>query len=113
MTNHSESLVTSCKNALCITWDDEQTNQLLVEYIQSSKVYFSNFTERELTFDEDTAVREMVIERVRYLYNNAVDEFEKNFSSRIASFIQQEAVFSFLDSLDRCEDIGQDKNNTQ
>lgn len=110
MTNHNESLVNSCKNALCITWDDEQTTELLEEYIQASKVYFSGFTERNLTFGEDTAVREMVIERVRYMYNNAVDEFEKNFSSRIASFIQQEAVFSFLD---RCEDIGQDKNNTQ
>lgn len=90
--NINESLLEEVKRALMITWEDEQTDRTLLDYIQSSKVYFLSTVSDALTFEKETVERELLIERVRYRYNNAVDDFQKNFMREIAALIQSEAL---------------------
>lgn len=95
MTEFDQEILKEAKNTLMITWEDEQTDELITGYINSSRVYFIKNISESLTFEKETESRELLIERVRYLYNNAVDDFEKNFGHRLAAVIQYEAVDRF------------------
>lgn len=69
------------KGRLRITWDDEDKN--LLELIEKSKSYLSNLTNATFDFDKENWVKDLLLERCRYAYNNALDEFEPNFSHEL------------------------------
>lgn len=85
-------LLTQIKRNLTITWDDEDTNQLLEDALTSSVSYLTRLGGIKLLFEEGSAEEELVCERVRYIYNNALADFEENFSSPLAAFIQDCAL---------------------
>lgn len=73
------------KNKLRITWDEEDED--LSELIKESESYLSNLTNATFVFVEEKWVKNLLLERCRYDYNNAVDEFEHNFSKELKRLI--------------------------
>jgi hypothetical protein len=72
------SMLDELKSKLRITWLEEDTD--LQKLIDSSKAYLEEITGTPLKLETDLVVKELVLERCRYVYNNAADEFLKNFA---------------------------------
>lgn len=87
-----EQLLQELKDNLQITWNDENTDNTLSRYIKSSTTYFNELCETEFSFDEGSMERELMLERCRYAWNNALDEFEINYAKRLRSLILSVAV---------------------
>lgn len=92
----NQEILIKVKDNLKISWEDEQTNRELLDYIESARKYLLNLSGVELTFARGSREIELLVERVRYRYNNALDDFEKNFTSEIAAFILDMAVQNHL-----------------
>ncbi|GIN71251.1 hypothetical protein J14TS2_17260 [Bacillus sp. J14TS2] len=80
-----EELLKSLKDRLQITWDEEDID--LKSIISRSKSYLSELTGATFDFDEEKWPKELLIERCRYVYNNAADEFEENFAHELSRLI--------------------------
>lgn len=78
-------LVNELKNRLRITWDDEDDD--LKELINESKSYLSKLTNATFDIYKDKWVKSLLLERCRYDYNNALDEFEHNFDKELKRLI--------------------------
>ena len=88
-------MLTDAKDKLYISWDenDEQVRRIILracKYVQSK-------VSQELTFAPDSDEYELMLERCRYDWNNALDEFETNYSSEILAFIQSYALKDWRD----------------
>ncbi|MDA2567511.1 hypothetical protein PDQ34_26765 [Bacillus cereus] len=78
------------KQALAITWNEEDRE---IKRLAERSVYALNdLVGVELDLEKDLSARELVIERCRYAYNNAVDEFEKNFKPELSRLILRVAI---------------------
>jgi hypothetical protein len=86
----NEQLLIDLKARLRITWDDEDTD--LGKLISRAKAYLSNLTGASFDFSKDEWPKEILLERCRYVYNNAADEFEVNFQSDLSRLILQVAL---------------------
>lgn len=80
------------KRNLTITWDEEDTNNSLIDYIDSSYTYLNGLAGCKLSFEASSQEAELLCERVRYSYNNALDDFEENFSKQLSAFILNSAL---------------------
>lgn len=78
------------KNRLRITWDEE--DDYLNKIIEQSKSYLSDLTGATFDFEKDLWEKDLLLERCRYIYNNAVDEFERNFSHELKRLIMKVAL---------------------
>ena len=96
----NQEILIKVKDNLKISWEDDQTNRELLDYIESARKYLLNLSGVELTFARGSSEIELLVERVRYRYNNALDEFEKNFASEIAAFILDMAVQNHLEEVE-------------
>ncbi|WP_420490346.1 phage head-tail connector protein [Neobacillus niacini] len=85
-----EQLLADLKARLRITWVEEDTD--LTKNISRAKAYLSNLTGASFDFSKDEWPKEILLERCRYVYNNAADEFEVNFQSELARLILQVAL---------------------
>lgn len=88
----TQELLVRVKRNLMITWEDSDTEIMLKEMILSSQRYFKDKAGIELKFEKEAAETELLCERVRYAYNNALDDFEKNYGSEIAALILDSAL---------------------
>lgn len=79
------SLLDELKLNLRITWSEEDHH--LTNIIERCIAYLENLTGASFVYETDITARELILERARYVYNNAADEFEKNFYSELARFI--------------------------
>ncbi|MFJ8453321.1 hypothetical protein [Bacillus paramycoides] len=70
-------LLEDVKHALAITWIEEDNN--IVKLIDRSVYYINDLVGAELDLTVNLVARELVINRIRYEYNNALDQFESNF----------------------------------
>lgn len=75
------------KRNLMITWEDSDTDETLKNFILNAASYLNEKAGYDLTFEIGSVEAELLVERVRYAYNNALDDFEKNFSSQLSAFI--------------------------
>lgn len=80
-----EELLKSLKDRLQITWDEEDED--LESIISRSKSYLSELTGATFNFDKEEWPKELLLERCRYVYNNAADEFEKNYAHELSRLI--------------------------
>lgn len=80
-----DELLTELKSRLRITWDDE--NKELERIINRGKSYFVKLTGKAFSFSLDAWETELLLERCRYVYNNAADEFEVNFRDELRRLI--------------------------
>lgn len=85
-----EDLKKDLKSRLRITWDDE--DEQLENLINRAKAYLSNLTGASFDFSKEEWPKEIFLERCRYVYNNAADEFEKNFQHELSRLILQVAL---------------------
>ncbi|MFE3576897.1 phage head-tail connector protein [Lysinibacillus sp. NPDC059133] len=83
-------LLIELKHRLRITWDDEDAE--LERIINRAKSYFEKLTSKAFAFELDKWETELLLERCRYVYNNAADEFEKNFADELKRLIMHVAL---------------------
>ncbi|UII56709.1 hypothetical protein LS684_04385 [Cytobacillus spongiae] len=85
------SLVKELKGKLRITWVEEDTE--LEKIIKKSEAYLLHLTgASSFDFVNEQWPAELLLERCRYVYNNAADEFEKNFKSELSRLILEVAI---------------------
>lgn len=78
------NLVKELKKKLRITWDDKGTNENLEDTILNADHYLQNLTNATFDFTKEKWVKDLLLERCRYDYHNAVDQFEMNFREQIS-----------------------------
>lgn len=83
-------LLDDVKEALAITWDEEDSN--IIKLIDRSVYYINNLVGVELDLKVNLSARELVINRIRYEYNNALDQFETNFEQPLSRLILHVAI---------------------
>ncbi|WP_416808870.1 hypothetical protein [Bacillus thuringiensis] len=83
-------LLDDVKHALAITWTEEDNN--IVNLIGGSVYYINNLVGAELDLKVNLVARSLVINRVRYEYNNALDQFESNFEQPLSRLTFQVAL---------------------
>lgn len=85
-----EQLLIELKDNLRITWNDEDTH--LKKIISKSKAYLSTITGASFDYLSEEYPKDLLLERCRYAYNNAADEFEKNYHHELARLILLVAI---------------------
>ncbi|MDF2605904.1 MAG: hypothetical protein K0S34_94 [Bacillales bacterium] len=83
-------LLEELKSILRITWNDEDVD--LSKLINRAKAYLNDKCGAPLDFTVNGSSRELLFERCRYVYNNAAEEFEKNFHHEISRLILKTAL---------------------
>ncbi|WP_260854497.1 hypothetical protein [Bacillus cereus] len=83
-------LLDDVKHALAITWVEEDNH--IVKLIGSSVYYINDLVGAELDLTVNLTARELVINRIRYEYNNALDQFEDNFEKPLSRLILHVAL---------------------
>lgn len=90
------NLLNELKDKLNITWDEETTNRELNRLISRGIKYFNELCEKEFTFEEDSKERELLMERCRYAWNSALDDFEINYKKELSRLIQSVALEQYV-----------------
>ncbi|MCQ6530753.1 head-tail connector protein [Bacillus mycoides] len=85
-----DRLLQDVKSRLRITWDDE--DEQLKKTIERGKAYLQNLCGTSFSFEQENQVKQLLIERCRYEYNNALEDFEKNFRGELQRFIIDAAL---------------------
>lgn len=76
-------MLNELKNYLNISWQDELIDNKLTQLVDESKAVLNHLMGVDLDYEQDQEAKELLFNRVRYAYNNALDEFEKNFAQVI------------------------------
>ncbi|NMH67288.1 hypothetical protein HF072_00525 [Bacillus sp. RO3] len=80
------SLLNEYKEKFQITWSEDDST--LKKHIKGSEAYLLHLTgASSFDFSTEDWPKDLVLERCRYAYNNAVDEFEKNFREELSRLI--------------------------
>ena len=74
-------LLEEVNDYLKITWDDE--DQSLTRMIEGAKSYLDSLVGVELDFAKDDDPKTLLLDRCRYVYNNASEYFEESFQREI------------------------------
>lgn len=74
-----EQLLADVRDYLQITWADEATDRRLSDMIQASAVYLDTVTARSNDYTKPGTMRTLLLERVRYQYNGALDAWLNNY----------------------------------
>lgn len=85
-------IMTEVLDELAITWTDPNLTRQLNKHIESSAKYLLGIGGVLLDFDVASKERELLVQRVRYIYNSALDEFENNYHTMLGTFILDCAV---------------------
>jgi Phage gp6-like head-tail connector protein len=85
-----QQLLSDLKERLRITWNEE--DEYLKKLIQRSEAYLSELTNASFDFSKEEWPKEILLERCRYVYNNATDEFEINFHHELSRLILSVAI---------------------
>lgn len=97
----SPELLKEVKDNLFVTWseNDEQIKIIILK----SMNYLQSKVAQQLPLDIFSGYdieHTLLIERCRYDWNNALDEFEDNFGSEILAFIQKYALMDWEENGD-------------
>lgn len=74
-------LLPAVKDYLKITWDDEDAH--LQGIISRGQAYLNDLTGTTLDFETDGQPKALLLDYCRYVYNNASEYFEENYSKEI------------------------------
>ncbi|WP_431030050.1 hypothetical protein [Lysinibacillus sp. LZ02] len=88
-------LLTELKDNLQITWEDDVTDRSLVRFITSSKNVLNELCNGELEYAAGSTERELLLERCRYMWNNATDSFRENYRKDLQRLSMKYAVKKF------------------
>ena len=93
----SDDLLVELKDKLQVTWDDEATNRHLLILINNGLSYFNKLCGTQLAFEDYSSERELLMERCRYDWNNALSDFEDNYHKELSRLILQVALDEFVE----------------
>jgi hypothetical protein len=85
-----DKLLPELKNRLRITWNDE--DEYLKSILVGAMTYLIDLTSTSFDFTADSPPKTLVLERARYVYNNATDEFEINFKHELKRLVLNAAL---------------------
>ena len=74
-----EQLLADVKDYLQISWEDDATDRRLSDMIQSSAAYLDGVTAATNDYTAPGNMRTLLLERVRYQYNGALDAWLNNY----------------------------------
>jgi hypothetical protein len=83
-------LLNDVKEHLRITWDEE--DQRITKIIKRGQAYLQDICGTSLSFDKEDQIKQLLLERCRYEYNNALEDFETNYKSEIMRLIVKKAI---------------------
>lgn len=92
----TDELLNDVKENIYVSWVEE--DEAIKRLIKRNMIYLQSKISIELTFADDTLEYGLLIERCRYDWNRALDEFEKNFAMEMLGFIQYYALKQFRES---------------
>ena len=78
-----ESLLDEVKRHLAITWDDDDTNKTIQDYIKDAKTFLNENAGEEIDYIQDNDARRLLKEYCRYARNYSIESFTNNFLSDI------------------------------
>ncbi|EKS8371204.1 hypothetical protein [Bacillus thuringiensis] len=85
-----EPLLQELKDVLKITWNEEDAS--LIKLLDKGEAYLSSLTNASFDFSKEFIPKELLLERCRYVYNNAGDEFETNYKNELSRLILDVAI---------------------
>ncbi len=75
------------KRHLAITWDDDFTNQTVLDYIKDGITHLQDLAgEETIDFNSDLEAKRLLKEYCRYARNYSIEVFDSNFSDDILRF---------------------------
>ena len=77
----TEELLTAVKDNIYVTWNEE--DESIKKMIAKNAVYLQSKVSTTLSFSPESLEYGLLIERCRYDWNRALDEFEQNFASSL------------------------------
>ena len=97
----TETLFEQVKRKLNITWEDEETTSRLNRIINSAipdLKHMLGITDPDFDFSVDGAENTLFLAYCLYEWNHALNEFEDNYSKKIAQVRAQHEVEQYLES---------------
>lgn len=85
-------LLDEAKRYLKITWDSENTD--LEGYISRGKALLNSITGTNNTYEEEGLAKSLLLDYVRYAYNNGLEYFQDNFAKEILHLQIMEGISS-------------------
>lgn len=71
---------------------DNEENKYIENIINNSKIYLNDLAGVDLNFQEEGLSKMLLLNHVRYAYNNASEYFEENFNKEILRLQIKSAV---------------------
>lgn len=99
-----EQLLADVKDYLQISWTDEATDRRLSDMIQASAVYLDTVTATSNDYTEPGNMRTLLMERVRYQYNGALDAWLNNYLHLVVQ-AQLDAQSAALAATEAAEEV--------
>ena len=79
-----EELLSELKNGvLDITWDDPDEDRKLIGILTRAKYKINKYAGAEIDYNTDLNAKQLMFDLCRYMYNNASEDFEKNYNSEL------------------------------
>lgn len=88
-------LLETVKNYLDITWDDEETDKKLVGIVKRGIKYINNIAGTDFDYTVQDKPQELLLDYVRYVRSNALDEFQINYLHELLALRISEEVAAF------------------
>ncbi len=85
-----DNLLEDVKDTLRITWNDD--DKQLMKMIERSKTYLDDLIGMSFDYDKEGQHKTLLLERIRYLYNNAAHEFEINYAHELSRLMLDVAI---------------------
>ena len=88
-------LLDELKNYLNITYKDDDVDKKISSALESAKHYINEIAcEANVDFESDLSAKQLLFDCVRYIYNNALEDFYNNFQYELTSLRLRYLVIS-------------------
>lgn len=106
VTFDAAALLPAIKTYLRVTWDDEQTDQLILGFIEDGAAYLDDKLGEAGDYTNPGYPRTLLKEYVRYARDDALDVFENNYQALILAMQNQKGVRDYAASLESAAETG-------
>ena len=97
------ALLPDIKTALQITWDDAQTDERILGFIEDGCAYLNDKLGETGDYEVPGYPRTLLKEYVRYARDEALDVFENNYQNLLLAMQNQKGVRDYAGSVEGTE----------